>query len=598
MVDRGSIGMIDESVPADSAIKALVVFPKPETALIPRPLRHFRSLALLRLDDETVWMLSMLGMAWTSERLRVAANTLVSLSSQAPVPERVERYLRHALGLNSVMLKTPVLDMVEPRQWGIWETSQALLVRSGPLSISTLTREESIQDRARSIETSLTKDIGEALSTFVDGMNPRATAMASAEGGIDVNQYNYLVYRRFHRYRQQFAESFPSLLSTTLTAAPGSIGSELRTFVDHGVPIVKSLAARWNVRPGVVRHLVGRTADQIGEEWTTNVKALAILLNALRPEDLPGDNSEEWSHFTYITTIGQSLFCKPIWKSKAGRWWLRDCVYHTKRGSHKTWSRWLPDRDTITSIGRLREVLMGCLIRDAGLASADITGSVSDSLEDIADWFFFRSARKGLGNLASRFEKELDQLREELNQASEVTAGNAMWPLIPFDFVSSDCTRVIRPLTTHPSLFSHGFALHNCLGKGYAFRYLRKGSKGTSFIVGVYENGTEIPCSTAEIAVKHYVGTLTYDLVVVQHTAELNRIPSASCAQAIEELMVYCRKPMVRRYLEHAWQLIHNRARPRRWSSTLEIDSTMTTALKRTIGDEGYNNLLAKCLHN
>ena len=171
-----------------------------------------------------------------------------------------------------------------------------------------------------------------------------------------------------------------------------------------------------------------------------------------------------------------------------------------------------------------------------------------------------------------------------------------MLPLIPGDFVSSDGSRLIRSLTTREQLFSHGFTLGNCLSKGYAFVYLHKGSGGTTFIVGVFENGTEKPLSTAEIAVKRYPEILTYDLVVRQHTAKLNSQPSASCTLAIEELMTYCRTPDIRRRLEHAWQLIRHGARLYRRDGKIEIDSTMRTALMRTLGDDVYECLFARIL--
>jgi hypothetical protein len=65
-----------------------------------------------------------------------------------------------------------------------------------------------------------------------------------------------------------------------------------------------------------------------------------------------------------------------------------------------------------------------------------------------------------------------------------------MWPLIPADFVSSDGARLVRPLGTLGELTAHGAALANCLGWGYATRYLCKSSQGTTFIVGLFDAAT------------------------------------------------------------------------------------------------------------
>jgi hypothetical protein len=100
-------------------------------------------------------------------------------------------------------------------------------------------------------------------------MDPEVRAAATAEGALRIATYNYLVHREHGKFRRQFARSFPSLLDAVANAAPGSLGAELRPLVDLGVPLVKGLAARWGVCPGVVRQLIGRPGDLVGAQWAT-----------------------------------------------------------------------------------------------------------------------------------------------------------------------------------------------------------------------------------------------------------------------------------------------------------------------------------------
>jgi hypothetical protein len=172
-----------------------------------------------------------------------------------------------------------------------------------------------------------------------------------------------------------------------------------------------------------------------------------------------------------------------------------------------------------------------------------------------------------------------------------------MWPLIPADFVSSDGARLVRPLGTLGELTAHGAALANCLGWGYATRYLCKSSQGTTFIVGLFDAATGAPCSTAEIALRLYTATHTYDLAVVQHTAGNNAKPSPGCIEAVAELLRHCRGAEVRRHLEEGWWILSTRSGQRgRRTREVEGQATARMALRQCLGEETYDALLAEVL--
>lgn len=536
----------------------------------------------------------MSGRAWTHRRLTEVAAVLSRISSQPIDQRRLERLLRHALGLKSVTIEEPKLDALDPGQWGITETTRGLLERGGLLSWTVCNNASSVETQIRYVESALSEELGRALYSFCRSTNSIVRTAASIDGRINVALYNYLVYEGFQKFRLQFASTFPGLVHTTLTTTSGSLGTELRTIVDQGAPLVKSLAARWGVRPGVVRHLIGKPSGQFGAHWASNIKALAALLNALRPEDLPGDDPDAWRQFNKAVEVGQNLFHKPVWKSETALSWLRECTNHIRAGSCKIQSRWLPNQNALKRIGRFRIILIEALRYDIGITTVNAAQDLCKALEGTVDDLFYRVDDCGLENIASRFEEGLIRLREEQTRVSNVTMGTEMWPLIPAHFISSDGTRMMRPLTTLIELEEHGTALRNCLGKGYAGRYIRKGSNGLTFIIGVYETEIGAPCSTAEFILKYRQGMLTHELSVVQHTARENTKPSAPCAKAVDELIHYCYSGNVRRHLEKGWRLIAKRNRPHPRCDQVEINSEIKTALKQALGVHIYEEMLAK----
>ena len=593
MPDGLASALIERSVPADSAITAMVVFPKPESALVPTPLGHFRSVALLQIVDGTLWLLQMPGKGWSSTRLKVVAETLSRFSGEALSPGAVEGRLRRDLGVQAVVSLEPVISTMDASQWGTGEISHALFGRDAPTRRKSLIADPGVENQIRAVESSLATELTAALEDFVDRLDPTAKKIASADGQIDVAMYNYLAQEPFRKYRQQFAQVFPGLLPAAVAADSGSIGAEVREIVDNGAPVVKELAARWQVRPGVVRYLIGRPAANYGKQWSFKMKELATLLNALRPEDLPGEGSESWSRFDRTVGIGQDIFGRPLWQFAAGLEWLKECVYRINRGTDRTEARWLPGRDTVQNIGHFRDRLAASLRRDIVAVDAETEGALNNAIDSAVSEFLCQSANKGLGYIAARIDEEFDRIRQERDQAVRVASIDAMWPLIPADYVSKDGSRAVKPLTTRSQLSSHGSKLANCLGGTFTFRYLRKGQRGTVFIVGLFEADTGIPRSTAEIAIRFGRERLNHDFVVKQHTAFENRKPSLQCIGAMEELIQYCRTPEVRKHLEKGWLLIAEAKRLHRRQVRKQIDSAVTAALQQALKEGEYDDLLA-----
>lgn len=575
--------IIQTSTDSECPVSALVAFPEPGFLLGPPVLGHIRNVALLMLFDGTVWMLVLRGQVWSGERLHAAADALRRVSKQAFTKGSIECLLRKELEVRSVFLECPLLDRADIRQWDIEKVAFAL-ARQPAARRSAF---ECSERREWAVQTALRDGLDEALRCVVDRMDPLALQAATRGPRFDLRIYNYLAHREYRRYRLQFARTFPGLLLTAVVAEPRSFGEELRSIVDSGAPLVRGLAARWNVRPGVIRHLVGRASSDIGVQWMRDAKGLALALNALHPQDLPGDCPAEWSEFNRIVATGQRLFFRPIWESSAGLEWLRECVRRTKREDKRALDRWLPRWSELAQIDHLRAALSEGLRRDTADSPPLFAAGAGTSIEDAIDSAVFNLADRGLNEVASLFSDELERARKKGDTARQFLTGEVLMPLVPEDFFSSDGTTRVAALTTDRQLHAHGTRMRNCLRFGSARQVTRQGAIGTVFIVGIYDARSGKALSTAEIRVAGNRETGAYQLITKQHTAVANRQPSARCIGALREFLLHCQTEAVREHLRNSWRKLRhlrggNGAQP----------VNLPAALRRTLGEQVYAELL------
>lgn len=590
--------LLDTAVPTGSAIEALVVFPRPEATLTPRPLRRFVGCALLRIKDGTIWMLTAPGGAWTTRRLLTAASTLARVRGQAVDHARIEQRLRQVLGLPSLRLEEPRLDRLDPRQWAIVETALALVERAGPVDPTCAPLARITELRVASVESVLHEALSEALRTFREGLDATACRLATTDGRIAIAGYNYLAQRDHRLYRQQFAKTFPSLLPLAVSATPGSLGAELRAIVDSGLPAVRTLAQRWGVRPGVVRHLIARPLDQFGSRWAGRLRELAIVLDALAPEDVPDAEPAAWERLNHAVTVGARLFGRPVWESPSARAWLRKAIARYRRGTEAARARWLPDVETLSAIERLRQAMAEVLRGEAGAAATRDPAAIGEALER----FIAQYVGRDLAQMARTFQLEQGRRDEEWRQQESRPQETANWPLLPAPFRSSDGTRTVHPLTTLGAMQTYGLFLGNCLAGPYRFRYgaLLRFRQGKAFLVGLCDAQTGMPCSAAVLLITLEKDELDYRVRVQEHRGPRNGPPSPQCERAMEELKQHCRSAEVRAHLAQRARALAAlelaRGRELLAERAIAARDAFRDAVRAALGDRRYTELLEDAL--
>jgi hypothetical protein len=324
------------------------------------------------------------------------------------------------------------------------------------------------------------------------------------------------------------------------------------------------------------------------------MKGLAMLLDVLRPEDMPADDADSWRRLNRAISAGQSIFDIEIHKDSAAKAWLRECVFRTNKGTDRTRKVWLPDDEELGNIAQFKYSLNAALSREIPASDVTIDAAKQKALRKEVNQFLSRNANKGLVTIALRFEEHLDVIRRKPVQIARVMNADALWPLIPRDFVSADGARVVTPLTSRAQLTAHGESIVNCLAGRTRETYLRKGKHGRLFIVGILDATTRRPCSTAEISARFGSERLGYKLEVRQHTAKRNFRPSQQCSKALTEVLAYCRTPEVSNHLERGWKSIAARRELKARQIKEHLDALPLQALKQTISESEVSSLLQR----
>ena len=578
--------LIDRRPPAGKWILDQVVFPALVPAMVPKPLGVVSSCALLRLKDGTVWMLRISASAWTASRLRSAANYLVEAGENGLGGGEREQALGSVLSVPRLSILRAALEPFEPRQWDVASAAWAI-TRRGDFTADLPADRRSAAPDAAAVERGLGEALMCAVQEFLQVLDPEVRALSTTDEGFHAEIYNYVIQPQCTLYRRQFAKAFPRILPLVIDRVEGSVGAEVREIVDLGRPLIKTLARRWGVRPGVVRLLLGQTSVLQAPAWRARVPGLAQVLNALIAEEVPRDDPDQWALLERVTTVGQRLFRQPIWETPYGLRWSRDAMHATcNRDRPEATERWLPNPVVLARIDQFRGFLEVALQRELGPREA--SARHARRISGVVDSFFASAAAHGLGSVASRFfdlrlQAFLSRQRPVLRTRG-LFEGN-LPPLLPADFHGSEGKRVIRPMTDPWAVMEHGRSLQICLENpvtagGYALRC----REGTLFLLGVFDATSGAACSTMSIAERRGGG-----LKVVEHKGIGNAVASDECREAALEFEEYLASGLVRRWLKHLRRKQRKAGPPR---VPAVAAPNVRTLMRNTLGESVYEHLV------
>jgi hypothetical protein len=563
-----------------------VIFPPVDDALAAAPLRNVTCCALLRLRDDSARFLRMTAMPWTGDRLDAVERSLLRLDGDGASDPELARRIAYELGMPTLALANAPLDRVDPAAWDLRRTAVALVSR-------TLCRHPDrvepsrAREQATALEQCLRADLERSLATFAAGLDPEARVVATRHGRLDVALYNFLVRKPHRAWRLQFAQTFPILVHAAATGGWGSSGANIRAMVDAGLPLLKHLAARWAVSPGTLRCLLGRAVDHIGLAWQEKPHTLVRILDALRPEDRPGDGPEGWRRLDDAVMAAEEIFRRPVASSPLTLGWLREAARHGfARLDETRGGRRLPP-EAVPLIDRLRTALVEHLATVAVAKLANNDGDLRVAAATVADRQLAMLHPGRLAAIARDFALEYAPRRAALEREMRVADGRRFWPLLPRDFVAAAGARRVTPLATRAEFRQEGMAQDLCLQGGAELAHMAQAcTSGEVYLLSVRDAGTGAPLSTAEIHVVRSLGVGRPELRVRQHKARGNARPSPACAAALAEALSWAAGREVQEHLEEgrrdAWK--RRKATP---ATVADLDFAVTReALRAALGDD------------
>ncbi len=550
--------LLDAGALPDAGILAYLTLPAPARVLTPVPLRHVACCALVRLADATVWMLRTRGAPWSPERLAVAARTLREQRGAWRDAVFLTGRLSYALEIATVALLPPVLHRVDPALWDLRRTAVALVMRSlrtgGGMDAAALAQETG------ATEARLEAELAAALAGFHAATDAEAFALATpASGDADVARYNFLAEAPHRAWRLQLARTFPLFVHAATTGGDNTPGETIRTAVDAGVPLVRHLAARWDASAGAIRSLIGRDAATVGDPWEGNVRGLVKLLDALRPDDRPGVDSAEWQRFSRAVAAAERIFRAPPWTSALAQMWLREAARQGWARLDEAAAQRLWEPGAIAGVQQFRDSLARWLELAVARRAVPPPVPPNAGCDAIADHYVSTRSPRRLVALAGRFEASRRGIRPELVEESSLLGGEVFLPLLPAETLSAEGTRIAAPLTSRAALQRHGEAMDNCLEAMLLDSYVADCAAAKTFVLGILDATTRKPVSTAEVGLRRQPRTGRIEAHVVQHTAQSNAPPSASCRRALAEAIAAVGSDAVQQHLAAGLLILRQR---------------------------------------
>ena len=568
-----------------AGIDAFIVLPSGESGLPPAAFRQLASCALVRLVDATVWFVRTRDAAWSPERLGTVARVLREHSRFRHDVARLTGALRHELRSPSLELLPPVLGEVDAVQWDLRGTAIAIALRARRTACG-LDR-EALAAAAREAESGLRAALGRALPAFNASAAPVALQhpeppIAAADPAI----HNFLAELPHRAWRLQLARTFPLFLRAAATGGIGSVGETIRTAVDRGEPLVRTLAERWRVTPGAIRCLLYREPALVGPHWEGNVRGLARLLDALRPEDRPGEDPASWRRFDAAVASAERIFRCPPWASPVAQMWLRDAARLDPAELDEEAARHAWSPAVVASVERLRDHLARFLELQPAPAPGRSSVAAESAARAAAARFIASRRPRRLREIAARFERELrDPRTAQARQALRDTSARHP-PLLPDALASIDGERIVAPLTTGAALERHGEAMQICLNASYLGPPGFDGRGAARFILGLRHATTGKAVSTAELRVTHAPRMGAYAVEVLQHTGWRNRPPSRACSDALAQAVAQARSAAGQAHLDAAFRATRELAAIGEAEAKRRAESRMLAGvLGRTLGE-------------
>lgn len=584
--------VVGELYDVSAAAAAAVVFPGPMLALPQSTVRNLRSLALLRLHQGSLWVISVVGYRWTGDRLASVAAMLEAHGEVDPDAVLTNR-LGDQLGLPRIQVDRPKMSDLDGSTWNVRPLAVAVglarVFAGGSKALRAITSAEA-DELAVAIRGSLT----DAMARFRSNLDDEALALCRGFGESALLVYNYLAAAEHRRNRLQFARVLPVFLQVVGSAHDGSPYREMRQAIDAGQPLADLVCRSFGVGPSVFRCISGVPIETCGLRWLNAPVTLMRLINAIRPDMRPQQDPAAWARLNQLVECAERVIGRSIEHSIIGRMWVRDSM-HSGATPELGSSQPGIDARILSIIEMFREELILTLGGDQLGRTKSARRIIDEKVRQIADKWMLRRTPRQLTKLALHLHDALEKARASDENLIACMRGERYWPLLPSAYVTADGRRRVLPLVTRQQLIDHGTAMANCLEGSHLQTYDRACRSGSTFLVGFVDGESGAPRSTAELKVSRLREGTAMVAEVVQHTAHRNSAPALPCTIAMRDLLRHVQGEAVQMHLRLGVAAVRASRRHGAGAISSAQRKTSMRALRSVLGDHAVEELEGQC---
>ncbi len=544
----------------------------------------------MRLSRGQIWVLSVVGYRWTSERLTFVAEMLEA-HGEADLDVVWINRLSDQLGLPNLRIELPTVTDLEWSGWNVRPLAVALALARA-FSGDSVAQGAITSADAEELASAIRRALNDAMARFRSELDGDALARCKDYGEFALRVYNYLAAHR--RNRLQFAGALPVFLQAVSLPRDDSLYREMRQAIDAGQPLTGMVCRATGVGPSVFKALAGLPVDVCGARWLERPVGLMKLINVIRPDRRPGQDPVAWARLNSLVEEAESVTGRRIDQSLVAQMWVRDAM-HARAGIHGVGSAAKLDIQASVLVENFRNELYAA-VGVSQLAREKLrSAGAHDGVHQAIDRWLLQRTRKQLATLAVRWQ---DAYAAETSDDASLIAcirGERYWALLPSPFTSSDGRRRVVPLVSRQQLVGFGTAMVNCLRERSLKEFDAACCSGGTFVVGLVDGESGAPRSAAEFRLKQDRDGTRMVVEVVQHTARQNAFPGEPCKRTMQELLLHVQCDSVQRHLRLGVTAVRASRRQGASAITAAQRATRLRALKLAVGDQSFDDLWQRC---
>ena len=366
----------------------------------------------------------------------------------------------------------------------------------------------------------------DGLQAFSNALDQDALALigkTAVRNSNDVTAYNYLTHPavKIQNYRRQAIQTFP-LLREDFTSR---YRQRLHQNVDSGNPLIPVIADHFSCQIHIVRFLIGKDYELIGDEWREDLQGLVSLLGLLKPGHWPKSQAE-WQQF--------NLWMVPCFNA----------LETLRRYDHLTELL----AKGLNELAREGFIKIPTRLEKHGIEMVDFA-TIPDFINELREWAVQSGASPEattealmhysiikIAVLCHRWHDWLIRWMEgEDKLDTKQKDSNAEWPTLINSSWQTENHKVV-PLNSPWLLQEEGKRMQHCVGQ-----YVSKSRYFGAHIFSIRDADTGRSLSTVELYLDEQV-RFEDKIKVVQHYGRSNSVPSEACKVTLRHFLNYLKE--------------------------------------------------------